>query len=441
MFFVKAWEKGPNCLISYGGLKRKQFKDEGCLVWSMKIFFMCTHCNQGTGYARVANKIVNHLASIPSVEVVYYAFQNYKGLEIKDRFIDPRIRFLDALELDPSAVCGFGDKGILPSIIKEKPDVLFHYNDMNVVRAIMHLIPPEHMPPKKYLYLDIVYPWQNIDTFEFLKEYNFDHIWTFLDCWRDHMVNDLKFDPLKVSTMVHGIDFDRFVDIPKEEAKVSRGFKPDDFLVVNMNRNSKRKVWETTIKAFLELLGRENMNPRIKLFCGGLPFHEDGLDIGMTVRSECLRRGMDANKVCFHHVFINPKPLHLTDAEVNEIYNAGDVGISTTRGEGFGLTPVEHMYFNRPQVVTGIPALKETMGPYAHFVEPKLWVRVGQDEPCDGDAAYCDYKDFAEHLQHCFKNPDEYPNAREYLREKYSWEHMFKALDGQVRVHLDHSKI
>jgi hypothetical protein len=358
----------------------------------MKIFFMCTHCNQGTGYARVANKLVNHLASLPGVEVVYYAFQNYKGQEIKDRFIDPRIRFLDALELDPSAEGGFGDAGIIPSIIKEKPDVLFHYNDINVVRDIMRLIPPEHMPPKKYLYLDIVYPWQNIDTFEILKEYNFDHIWTFLDCWTDHMVNDLKFDPSKVSTMVHGIDFDRFVDVPKEEAKVSRGFKPDDFLVVNMNRNSGRKMWETTVKAFLELLERENMNPRIKLFCGGLPFHKDGVDIGMTVRSECLRRGMDADKVCFHHVFINPKPLHLTDAEVNEMYNAGDVGISTTRGEGFGLTPVEHMYLNRPQVVTGIPALKETMGPYAHFVEPKLWVRIGQAEPHDGEVAYCDYR-------------------------------------------------
>ena len=31
----------------------------------MKIFFMSTHCNQGTGYARVANKLVNHLASLP----------------------------------------------------------------------------------------------------------------------------------------------------------------------------------------------------------------------------------------------------------------------------------------------------------------------------------------------------------------------------------------
>jgi glycosyltransferase involved in cell wall biosynthesis len=142
---------------------------------------------------------------------------------------------------------------------------------------------------------------------------------------------------------------------------------------------------------------------------------------------------MDAEHVVFHHVFISPKPMHLTDEEVNDIYNAGDVGISTTRGEGFGLTPVEHMYLNRPQVVTGIPALKETMGPYAHFVEPKLWIRIGEAENHDGETALCDYKDFADHLQYCFKNPDELPNAREYLKEKYSWNHMYDILDEEFR--------
>ena len=112
------------------------------------------------------------------------------------------------------------------------------------------------------------------------------------------MVDDLNFDPSNVTTMVHGVDFERFVDVPREEAKVKAGFKPDDYLVVNMNRNSSRKMWETTIKAFLELLQRENMNPRIKLFCGGLAFCKDGVDIGMTARTECLRRGMDTRPGC-----------------------------------------------------------------------------------------------------------------------------------------------
>ena len=404
----------------------------------MKIFFMATHPSHGSGYSRVANKLTNHLASLPGVEVVYFAFGNYKHLQINDRFIDPRIRFLDAVELDPNAGAGCGDNAILPSIINEKPDALFIYHDMNVTKAILDKISPEHMPPKKYLYLDIVYPWQNTDIFEILKKHKFDHIWTFLDTWTRHMVDDLKFDPMGVSTMVHGIDFERFVDISHGEAKVKAGFKPDDYLVVSMNRNSFRKMWDTTIKAFLEFLQREQMNPRIKLFCGGLPFYRNGVNIGLTVRSECLRRGMDVERVMNHHVLINPKPLHLTDAEVNDIYNAGDVGLSTTRGEGFGLTPVEHMYLNRPQVVTGIPALKETMGPYAHFVEPKVWVRIGEAEPNDGEVALCDYKDFADHLQYCFKNPDERPNARDYLKENYSWDHMYKELDrefnnGEVR--------
>jgi glycosyltransferase involved in cell wall biosynthesis len=399
----------------------------------MKIFFMSTHCNQGSGYARVANKITNYLASIPGVEVVYYAFHNYKGKKIKDRYIDPRIKFIDAIELDPKSPRGYGDAGIVPSIIKEKPDAVFLYNDIDVVKDIMCLIPSEHMPIKKYVYLDIIHPWQNVETYEFIKECNFDRVWTFLECWREHMINDLKFDPSDVSTMVHGIDFECFVDIPRYTAKVMFGFKPDDFIIVNMNRNSSRKMWGTTVQAFVELLQRENMNPRIKLFCGSTIQCEDGYDIRMIIKVECLKRGIDFEQVVNNHVFNNPKPLRLTDAEVNVIYNAGDVGLNTTRGEGFGLTSIEHMYLNRPQVVTDIPAHKETMGPYAHFVKPKLWTRIGETEPGDGDIALCDYKDFTDKLQHCFKNPNELPNAREYLKQKYSWNNMFKVLDEEFR--------
>ena len=50
-----------------------------------KIMFMCTHANQGTGYARSAAKMVNYLVDKPDTDVVYYAFQNYKGQEINDR--------------------------------------------------------------------------------------------------------------------------------------------------------------------------------------------------------------------------------------------------------------------------------------------------------------------------------------------------------------------
>ena len=127
----------------------------------MKVFFASTHPNQGTGYARVANKITNYLANLPGIEVVYYAFQNYPDQDIKDRFIDPRIKFYDAIEIDPDSPKGFGDKGIVPTVMCEKPDVLFLYNDLPVCTMIMDMIPAQHMPPKKYVYLDIVYPWES----------------------------------------------------------------------------------------------------------------------------------------------------------------------------------------------------------------------------------------------------------------------------------------
>jgi len=395
----------------------------------MKIFFMCTHSNQGTGYARVANKITNYLANIPGVEVVYYAFQNFKGQEIKDRFIDPRIKFYDAMELDPVSPRGFGDKGIIPAIIEEKPDVLFLYNDMMVTKSLMELIPAEYMPPVKYVYLDIVYPWQDISIYDTLKRYNFDQIFVFLECWKKHLIDDIGFGEDVVSVMKHGIDFERFVDVPQEEAKVRLGFKPDDYLVVNMNRNSYRKCWGVTLCAFLEFLKGRDMDPSIKLFCGCMPVTPDGVDIRKVIQIECAKRGMDAVKVLNEHIFLNPRPLHLTDEEVNNVYNAGDVGLNTGHGEGFGLTTTEHIYFDRPQIVSGVPALREILGDHAHIIEPKLWIQVTEQEKHGGDLAMMDYRDFAERLEYCYTNRDDVPRVKELLQREYAWENVYKVLD------------
>lgn len=395
----------------------------------MKVFFMCTHPNQGTGYARGANKITNYLADLPGVEVVYYAFQNYKGQEIRDRFIDPRIKFYDAIELDPVSPRGFGDRGIVPTIIEEKPDVLFLYNDIMVTDALMRLIPQEHIPPQKVLYTDIVYPYQDIEIYNRLKSYNFDRIWTYLNCWKEHLIDDIGFDSIIVETLPHGSDFDSFFDIPQEDAKKHIGFKPDDFVVLNMNRNSMRKEWSFTISAFLQLLKRQNMNPKIKLYCGCLPVCKDGIDIRKVAANECVRLGLDPSKVLNEHIFLNPKPLHLSESDLNTIYNAADVGLNTGRGEGFGLTTMEHLYFNRPQIVSGVPALKETIGKHARVIEPKITKYVGEEESHGGIIYLCDPIDFADALEHYYINRDDRPNAREDIKERYSWENVYKVLD------------
>jgi glycosyltransferase involved in cell wall biosynthesis len=391
---------------------------------------MSTHPSQGIGYARVANKITNYLADIPGVEVVYYAFQNYKKQTIKDRFIDPRIKFYDAVEIDPETPRGFGYKGIVPSIINEKPDILFLYGGIAICNHIIDLIPIEHIPPKKFLYVDITYKWQAPILYDTLKSIKYDHIWTFLNCWKDYLINDRGFDSNIVDVLPHGVDFDNFIDVPQNEAKAKLGLKPDDFLVVNMNRNSPRKNWTVTLSSFLQLVKRQNMNTSIKLFCGCDIKHENGYDIIRIIELECMRLKMDVDHIFANNLLFCSRPYGLTEEEINNVYNAADVGMNTTYGEGFGLTTMEHLYFNRPQVVTNVPALKETIGKYAYLVEPKIYKQLGEmNYPMGGFVCDCDPTDFTDALEHYYINRDDRPNAREDIKERYSWENVYKVLD------------
>ena len=396
----------------------------------MKIFFITSHPSLGTGYARVANKITNYLADLPGVEVVYYAFQNYKNQIIRNRFIDPRIKIYDAVKIDPETPDGFGYKGIVPSIVNEKPDILFLYGSIAVCNDIMNLIPTEHIPPRKILYADITYKWQIPILYETLKSIKYDRIWTFLNCWKNYLINDRGFDSSVVDILPHGVDFDTFVDVPQNEAKEKLGLKPEDFLVVNMNRNARRKNWTVTISSFLQLVKRQNMSTSIKLYCGCDIKHEHGYDLIKIIELECMRLNMDVDHVFANNLLFSTRPYGLTDEEVNNIYNAADVGMNTTYGEGFGLTTIEHLYFNRPQVVTDIPALNETIGKYAHLIKPKICKQFGETCSGMGGLAHdCDPSDFTDALEHYYLNRNDRPNAREDIKERYNWENVYKVLD------------
>jgi len=366
-----------------------------------KIFFACTHANQGTGYGRVANKITNFLAEY--YDIVFLAFQNYPGQAIEDRFIDPRIRFIDALKEDPDSPKGFGDKCIKSNFDRENPDILFLYNDLPVCEAIIKLIDPP-ATCKVVLYLDIVYPWEDIYRFEYLKSKT-DLCLTFLDCWRKHMIEDLGWDHKKVKVLKHGVDMDRFVIRDSAEAKVQLGFKSTDFLVLNLNRNSYRKQWCVTIKAFIQFLAMNNFDPRIKLLCGCILKTEDGYDITQLIDIECMKLKMDPNTIKVNHIFSTFKPLHAPEEYINRLYNACDVGLNTCCGEGFGLTTAEHACFGKPQIVGGVPALVETLGKFAHVVEPKVLTTMSRFENHGGEIAHFDPSDFARALNEIFHEP------------------------------------
>jgi hypothetical protein len=353
----------------------------------MKIFFMCTHANQGTGYARSANKFTNALVD-QGHDVVYFAFQNYKNQAITDRFIDPRIRFIDAVELDPDSPKGFGDKAIASSFQAEKPDILFLYNDLPVSHAILNMIPPGEY--RVIVYLDLVYEWEDIQQLDYLRS-RVDDCFVFLDCWKRHLVADLGWNPEKVHVFKLGVE--SIPEVP--HAKALLGFEPDDFVLLNLNRNSYRKQWSITISAFLRFLQMNEFRHDIKLMCSCLVVTDDGHDIQKLIETECRRMKIESEMIMTNHIFINPQALVSTDAYIHTLYNACDVGINTCCGEGFGLTNAEHSTLGKPQIVSGIPALKEIL-PDAFHVAPKCYTHVSRFEKHGGLIAHFDYQDFAD---------------------------------------------
>jgi len=386
----------------------------------MKILFLATHPGQGTGYGRVANKISNHLANQPGVEVVFYGFQNYEGQQIEDRFIDPRIKIYDAHKIDPDSPKGFGDKGIAPCVEEEKPDLLFVYSDLMVVTAVLEIIPD--VPA--YVYLDVVYEWERPTKMRILRENeNVKKLFVFLECWREHLINDYGFDKDLVRVMKHGIDSERFRDIDQETAKNFLQFKPDDFVVLNMNRNSYRKQQDVTVRAFLKFLAMNDFDKRIKLYLGCMSVSDDdGYDIPELLLTECLRQKIDAHRA-LQHVFTTNRPLMMTDEHVNVIYNAADVGLNTCCGEGFGLTTMEHGYFNRCQIVSGVPALKETLGDFATVIKPVGTKHMCNFDKHNGVLYVFEPMDFAIALHDCFHEKISKPDGlREHIIREYDWD-------------------
>lgn len=391
-----------------------------------KLLFFCTHANQGTGYAKSAAKVVNNLVN--RFDITYYAFQNYPGQAIEDRYIDSRIKFVDAIKLDTESPKGFGDKGIIPTFDEVEPHIIFIYNDLPVCVSIIELLGKERVDKCKLVtYLDIVYPWQDIRRFEKLRNV-VDLCYVYTNAWKDHMVNDLGWSADVIDVIHLGVD-DTRLDISQEDALVKLGLDKSDYLVVNMNRNSYRKQWCTTIRAWFKFWTDNGMDPHIKLFIGGMLKTDDGYDILELVDIECMRYGID-NSAISTNIVINTRPLTAPDEYINLVYAAGAVGINTCCGEGYGLTNVEHALYGKPQIVSGVPAVKEVLGPVAIVIEPTVWTTVSKFESHGGEIAIHDYKMYADAMTNLYRQGFSKASTYiEFIKKTCNWDTNLRPLD------------
>jgi len=203
-----------------------------------------------------------------------------------------------------------------------------------------------------------------------------------------------EFKP-KLKVIPHGIDLKQFYPIDNQAQiddfrKEYFGNNADKFIVLNLNRNQPRKDIPCTVFGFKEY---QKENPNAFLYLHMNPRDPKGWDMRLLMMQVGLREGID-------YMFppVDKENHGHTTAELNLIYNACDVYVTTTKGEGWGLGVTEAMACRLPVICPMHTSFTE-IGDYGRRVYPleNLYPICTVDDNIVREQ--CDYLEVAEKLK------------------------------------------
>jgi glycosyltransferase involved in cell wall biosynthesis len=386
----------------------------------------------------MANSITNYLSEYPDVDVYYFGITAYEESLVK-RYIHPRIRLMNVLKNSPSKD-PYGEDLIVDVIRDCDPDIVMLYNDILVISRILNQIDTIDKFTRKfkvYTYIDLVYKFENSDIILSIDK-STDRFFVFSECWIKNMV-DIGVMESKIYVLRHCLDTKNIYRVDVKTARKILGVHDEDFIILNINRNTHRKAIDITISSFLRLLKRHNCDSRIKLY---LSSHktEVSYDILEILKVECFLLKLDYQKIIYEHVLISTAPF-MTDEIVNYLYNACDVGINTCYGEGFGLCNLEHASVGKPQVMSKVGALVDIFNQgHCKLVEPRN--RIYTPPVMDRVGGYleiCHPEDFADALEYYYLNKEKRLEDGEFYRNKimkeYNWNNVMKEFyDNHIKI-------
>lgn len=163
----------------------------------------------------------------------------------------------------------------------------------------------------------------------------------------------------RIKVIPHGVDLNTFKILPESDRKSFREkffggmVKDDTYLVINVSRNQPRKDLTRTLKVFSEFK-KKVPNAHLYLHC---KLEDAGGSIDEMARNFKLVPGQD---------YSVPKDFSansgFTVEIVNQIYNAADLCITTTLGEGWGFITTEAMATRTPIIGPNITSLIDIFG-------------------------------------------------------------------------------
>ncbi|HEC63693.1 hypothetical protein LCGC14_0482850 [marine sediment metagenome] len=401
-----------------------------------------------TGFSRVIHNVMRNLPR--NKYDIHHLAVNYRG--------DPHD---EAWKIYPASLGGdiYGIKRVGDLVDQIKPKLIFVLNDLwvhgfymkEVLKGYVDKIPliayaPIDAAPVQEAWLEDL---NGISRLVVYTEFAAKEVKKALSAMvideNGNVLLDREVPALEV--IPHGIDTSVFypwndvkgpndvvIETGRERAKRElypnrEDFTGDSFIVLNSNRNQPRKRIDITIKGFSEFA--KNKPKNVKLY-----LHMGVEDAGWNIVQLCKRYGMDDRLILTST--LNQIP-GVPDKRMNQIYNACDVGINTSTGEGWGLTSFEHAAARAAQIVPDHSACTEIWEGNAEMLDATYSLTT---ERILTEGRFVSPGDVAEALERLYEDPkylEEMSNKAYKLvtQNCYSWKTIAKQWDKLFTDVLD----
>jgi D-inositol-3-phosphate glycosyltransferase len=314
-----------------------------------------------TGFGRVSHSILENI------------WDDYEitGLGI-NYFGDPHP--YDKLKIYSAAIGGnspFGERRLVDLVRREKYDLIYILQDVWVIARYLKAlkeISKEIKLPKIVVYFPVDADFHDPSWYE-----DFDLVSKAVVYTRFAREVVKKAVPhLEVDIIPHGVDHKKFYPIfsSREEAKkvLFKGFEDritppeESFIVLNANRNQPRKRLDITMEGFAKFAKDKPPGVKLYMHCGVVDASMD--IVKLAARFEISERLIISS--------VTRGIMSVPDERLNLIYNACDVGINTSVGEGWGLTNVEHAMTGAAQIVPNHSACRELFWDCGYLIPVSL---------------------------------------------------------------------
>lgn len=321
----------------------------------MRVVLVSTHIDQTTGYSKVAHNLLKQASTLaPRVKLFHYGFQRHPNAP-SHRKAPAGVNQYDAAANEDPKEEGFGFNKIHDYLEMVGPDVVMIYNDPLIIHKFVEAMKHEKSTAtyKLWIYVDQVYEGIAPPLMKTIRDHA-DRVYCFTEIWKQKFLAYGDFPDVRV--LEHAVDattYSALADDARTALRKSLGIPANGVVFLNANRNSQRKRLDLTIAGFARVL-KTTPNAYLVIATNVNPQAGAYYDIPTIFQREAARQGLDQLALS-HLVLIDTAPPNVVgDEGINQLYNAADIGINTSDGEGFGLCQLEHMLTGAPQVVMDI---------------------------------------------------------------------------------------